>query len=205
VTVQGGPADADYLGDAPSGHERGGRQHPGGVELVGGDRRAANRQLPPVALACGGQALDRPLLGDGRLPLRQGAHDLEQQLAVRGGRVHVPLVQGADPDAALAQQRHDVHQVLQAAADAVELRHDERVARLQAREAGVPARSAGLGAGHLVPEDRLGPGRQQAVGLVLDVLLLAALGLGRGDPRVAHCRHGGPISSVSSAVYPMAR
>ncbi len=87
----------------------------------------------PAAPSCCCKSGLYPLPGQGALVLGKRPEDVEQKLSMRRVRVHT-LRQRPERDTAVAQASHDVEQVGQRAAKAIELPHHQRVTGFQEGE-----------------------------------------------------------------------
>ena len=176
VAVDGGPGDAELGGDLGDG-ELAGLVH---LPRQPGLAVAELGPLPAGAAprAGGVEAVVGALRHQGVLELGDGAEDLEEHPPDRGGGVDT-LIEHHQVDLLGAQLVGQLDQVLQRAAEPVELGHHKMIPGPEPAQGLVELGPAGELAGSLVGEDAFAAGRAQRVGLGLGVLVAG------GDPRVA--------------------
>ena len=186
VVIQGGAPYVECAGDLTHVSPRPHRKRSG--LLLGGEFEwAAAEPADGLGhLTAGLRALTNQLA----LKFRQGGEQVQLQLAVRSRRVD-RLSQRSKRDVSLLEQRNDVDQVAQAAAEAIEPLHDERVAGAQVVQAGFELGALADRAGADVAEDSRGAGLLERVELKGDG---PAGGWTRGrsrsvDRRRCRCHH----------------
>jgi hypothetical protein len=166
-TVERAPGDAERRGHLLDAAATQGDQHAGVVELL-------RRQRPrPAALATAlprrRQACKRALPYPVRLKFRQRRENPEHQPPGGAGRVD-PAGQHPQPDATPLQRAHGLDEVLQGAAEAVELPDHEHVARLEHRQRRSEARPIILPPASLIGEDAIDADEPECIALEIERL-----------------------------------
>ncbi len=174
MAVEGRDADSERFGDRGHGHVLVAHRLRRG-DLPGCERRGSAADASSFAGCCDAGA--RALPDDLAFELRERTEDVEGEPPAAGGGVDV-LGQRLESDLAGLELLDDLDQVLEAAAETVQAPDDERVARLQEREALIELRSLLERPGADVAEDASAASGGERVELQREVLLIG------GDARV---------------------
>lgn len=166
--IQGGHGDAQVLGDL-AGREAVGQKPAGRVNFAIGHLAFAAAHFSP--LFGSRQASVCPLQGEFAFHLGQAGHHVEEEAAATGAGVD-GICQAFELDVLPLELGHQVDQVLDAAAQAIEFPNDQGVAGAENFQSSSQARPVATAAAELVLVDLFATRLFEGLSLEVQVLIL---------------------------------